>query len=181
VSEDTGYRAAVQAWATEHHIPEAAVGRWLELGEADALEILAVARELRLRTGQLLSALEILAEIGVREGESAAAILARRELRVVIGGGGSRPERASAFVDKLRELRYPRLARIRAKLEAAVAAMRLPHGLTVVLPKDLSSDELMIRVTVRSAAELEKLLAALAERSEEIKALVEALGGSHEI
>ncbi len=181
MSEDTGYRAAVRAWAMEHHVPEAAVDRWLELGEADALAIVEVAQELRLRTGQLLSALEILAEIGVREGEATAGILARRELRAVIASGGSRPERASAFIDKLRELRYPRLARARAKLEAAVAAMRLPHGLSVVLPKDLSSDELMIRVTVRSEAELEKLLAALVERREEIKALIEALGGSHEI
>ena len=181
MSEDTGYRATVRAWAMEHHVPEAAVGRWLELGEADALAILAVARELRLRTGQLLSALEMLAEIGVREGQGAAGILARRELLAIIGGGGSRPERASVFIDKLRELRYPRLARTRAKLEAAVAAMRLPHGLTVVLPKDLGSDELMIRMTMRRAAELEKLLAALAERREEIQALIEALGGSHEI
>ncbi|HEV3112164.1 MAG TPA: hypothetical protein VGY99_16885 [Candidatus Binataceae bacterium] len=181
MSEDTGYRAAVRAWAMEHHVPEAAVGRWLALGEDDALAILAVAHELRLRTGQLLSALEMLAEIGVREGEGAAAVLARRELHAVIGRGGSRPERASAFIDKLRELRYPRLARTRAKLEAAVAAMRLPHGVALLLPKDLSSDELRIRVTVRSAAELEKLLAALAECREEIKALIEGLGGSDEI
>jgi hypothetical protein len=181
VSEDTGYKAAVRAWAMEHHVPEAAMGRWLELGEADALAIVAVAQELRLRTGQLLSALEMLAEIAVREGEGAAGILARRELHAVIRSGGSRPERASAFIDKLRQLRYPRLARTRAKLAAAVAAMRLPHGLTVVLPKDLSSDELMIRVTVHSAAELEKLLAALAEHREEIQALIEALGGSDEI
>ena len=38
----------------------------------------------------------------------------------------------------------------------------------------------MIRMTVRSAAELEKLMAALAERREEIKALIEALGGLDE-
>ena len=180
MSEDTGYGATVRAWAIEHHVPESLTSPWLELGEADALAILTVAQELRLRTGQLLSALEMLAEIGVREGEGAARILARRELRAVIEGGGSRPERASAFIDKLRELRYPRLGQTRARLEAAVAAMRLPHRLTLVLPKDLSSDELMIRMTVRSAAELEKLTAALAERREEIKALIEALGGLDE-
>jgi hypothetical protein len=72
------------------------------------------------------------------------------------------------------------LARTRAKLEAAVAAMRLPHGLTVVLPKDLSSDEVMIRLTVRTPAELENLLVVLADRKEDIKALLEALGGCDE-
>ena len=98
-----------------------------------------------------------------------------------IHGGGSLPARASALIDKLRELRYPRLTRTRATLEAAVAAMRLPKGVTVVLPKDLSSDELMIRLTARTAAELDKLLAALAERKEEINALFKTLGGSDEL
>ncbi len=181
MSEETAYKDAVQEWAAAHHVPQAAVDRWLDLGEADALAILAVARDLRPRTGQLLSALEMLAEIGVRDGEGAASILSRAELRPIIRGGGSRPERASALIDKLRELRYPRLARTRAKMEAAVAAMRLPQGLAAVLPKDLSSDELIIRLTVRTAAELDKLLAALAERKVEIKALIEALGGSDEV
>ena len=178
MSEATGYSAAVRAWAIEHHVPEAAAERWIALGETDAMAILEIARELRLRTGQFLSALEMLMEIGVREGQRAAAILARSELRTAIGCAGSRPERASAFIDKLRELRFPRLARTRARLEAAVAALRLPRGLTVVLPKDLSSDEVMIRLTVRTSAELENLLAALADRTEQIKALLESLGGS---
>lgn len=181
MSKETGYRTAVQEWAAEHHVPQPALDRWLDMGETDALAILGVARDLRLRTGQLLSALEMLAEVGVRERESAASILARDELRPIIRGGGSRPERASALIDRLRELRYPRLARTRAKMEAAIAAMRLPQGLTVVLPKDLSSDEVMIRMTVRTAAELDKLSAALMEHREEIKALIEALGGSDEI
>ncbi|HKD66796.1 MAG TPA: hypothetical protein VKB84_08155 [Candidatus Binataceae bacterium] len=178
MSEETGYRAHVRAWAVEHHLPEAALNRWIDLGKSDALAILSVAMDLRLRTGQLLTAFEMLAEIGVREGEGAASILARRELRAVTTGSGSRPERARALLDKLRELRYPRLARLRAELEAAVAAMRLPHGLTVVLPKDLGSDEVMIRMTAHSAAELEKLIEALARHKERIKALIETLGGS---
>ena len=173
--------AAVRAWAIEHHVPEVAVDRWLELGEAGAMALLAAARDLRLRTGQLLSALEMLMEIGVREGEGAAHILAREELRDAATRGGSRPQRARAFIDKLREFRYPRLAQTRTKLEAAVSAMRLPQGLAVVLPKDLSSDELTIRMTVRTTAEFEKLLEALRAREEELKALVEAIGGSYEL
>ncbi len=181
MSAETAYQAAVREWAAEHHVPQAALDRWLEFGETGALAILTVARDLRLRTGQLLGALEMLADIGMREGQGVASILARTELRPIIRGGGSHPERASALIDKLRELRYPRLARTRAKLESEIAAMRLPPGLTVVLPKDLSSDEVMIRMTVRTAGELDKLSAALMEHREEIKALIEALGGSDEI
>jgi hypothetical protein len=177
VSEETGYRAALKAWAIEHHMPEAALERWIALGETDAMALLETARELRLRTGQLLSALEMLAEIGLRERQGVAAILSRSELRTPLKGARSRPERASAFMAKLRELRFPRLARARARLEAAVAALRLPSGLALVLPKDLSSDEVMIRLTVRTPAELENLLAAIVDRREEIKALLGALGG----
>ena len=181
VNEDPGYRAAIGAWAAEHHIPQAATERWAAMDETDALAILAAARELRLHTGQLLSALEMLADIGVRERIGAAAILARPELRAPLAGRGSRPERASALIEKLRELPYPRLSQTRARLEAAVGAMRLPRGLAVVLPKDLSSDEVMIRLTVRTPAELDNLLAALHKRKEELSALFEVLGGSDEI
>ena len=180
MSDDQDYRSAITAWAAEHHVPPAAIDGWLTLAEAGASALLSIARELRLRTGQFLIALEMLTEIAVREGQQVAAILDRGELRAILKGGGSRPERASAFIDKLRELRYPRLARTRLKLEAAVAAMRLPRGLTVVLPKDLSSDEVMIRLTVRSPAELENLLVVLADRKPDIKALLEALGGCDE-
>jgi hypothetical protein len=181
VNDESSYIEAVKAWAAEHHLPPAALDGWLALGQADALAILAVARELRLRTGQMLNALELLEEIGVREGEGAAGILARDELRRTIRGAGSRPERASAFIDKLREIRFPQLSRIRAELESAVAAMRLPRGLAVVLPKDLSSDELMVRLTARTATEFQKLLQALIDNRERFGALIEKLGGSDEI
>lgn len=181
MSNTEDYRIAVQAWAAEHHVPDAALERWLTLGEAGAMALLSVVRELRLRTGQFVNALEMVADIGVRDGQDAAAILARGELRTVMKGGGSRPERASAFIEKLRQMRYPRLARTRARLEAAIAAMRLPRGLNLVLPKDLSSDEVMIRLTVRTSAELETLLEALNGRRKELRKLLEALGGSDEI
>ncbi len=172
---------AVKAWAAEHHLPPAATDRWLALGHKDALAILDIARELRLRTGQLLNALELLDEIGVREGQGPATILARDELRRTIRGAGSRPECASAFIEKLRELRYPQLSRTRAQLESAVAAMRLPRGIALVLPKDLGSDELMVRLTAHRASEFEMLLQALVENRERIEALIEKLGGSDEI
>jgi hypothetical protein len=181
VSEKPGFAVEVRAWAADHHVPESAVDRWVALDEADATAMLAAARELGLRTGQFVIALEMLTEIGVREGQGLARILAREELRAVIAHGGSRPQRASAFIEQLRELRYPRLAQTRSKLEAAVAAMRLPRGAALALPKDLGSDEITIRLTVRTPGELEKLLGALSARKEELKALLDALGGSHEL
>ncbi len=175
------FKDEVRAWAGDRHLPKAALDRWLSLPPSDASAILSVARQLRLRTGQLLSALDLLTEIAVREGQGAAAVLSRAELRPMLSGSGSRPERASALLEKLRELRYPRLTRTRAKLEAAVSAMRLPPGLSVLLPRDLASDELVIRLSVRSGAELNELLAALDERRGALEELAGILNGSDEI
>jgi hypothetical protein len=181
MNAQSSYIDTVRAWAVERHLPQAAVERWLQLGETDALAILSVAQELHLRTGQLLNALELLDEIGVREAAGAAAILARDDLRRVVRGGGSRPHRASCLIEKLREIRYPRLSHARTTMENAIAAMRLPRGLDVVLPKDLGSDELMVRLTARSGAEFERLLKTLLAKREQIQSLIETLGGSDEI
>ncbi len=181
MSEAQGYKAAVRAWAAAHHVPQPAIDRWIAMDQTDAMAILSAAQDLRLRTGQLLAALEMLTEIAVREGQGPARILAREELRPLLRGAASRPQRASALLEKLRALRYPRLAQSRAQLEAAAAALRLPAAIAVVLPRDLSSDELTIRLTVRSAAELDRTLAALAQRREQLKAMIGMLGGADEI
>jgi len=49
------------------------------------------------------------------------------------------------------------------------------------LPRDLGSDELMLKLTARSAGEFETLLQALLEKREQIKSLIENLGGSDEL
>ena len=178
---DSSDIAALREWAGAHHVPPAALDRWLGLGESGAFALWETARNLRMRTGQLLSALEMVSEIALREGESAESVLKRQELRAILRSGGSRPERASAFVEKLRELRYPRLARTHARLQTAVAALKLPPGIALVLPKDLSSDELTIRIKVRTPAELENLLDALQSRVAGLVGILEALGGADEI
>jgi hypothetical protein len=173
--------AAIRAWATRRHLPESHLERWLALEEPDAGALLAVAEELHLRTGQLASVLELLEEIALRERQTIGAILAGDEFRRIVRGQGSAPGRASSLLEKLRALRYPRLTSTLNRIDAEVADLRLPSNLHLLLPKDLSSDELKIQLTVRSASQLEAALRALEERKPKLARILELLGGEHEL
>jgi len=169
--------AAIRAWAEKRRLPQAHLQRWLELGEADRAALLELAVRLNLRTAQLATALDLLDEIALRGGHSLGAILRRAELRSIVEGPGSGPERAHATLQKLRELRFPALALTLKRLQERIAALRLPREITMLLPKDLSSDELRIQLSLRSADDLRDALRALEQRADAIAQIAAILGG----
>lgn len=173
--------AAIRAWAARRHLAESHLERWLALEEPDGGALLAVAEELHLRTGQLATLLELLEEIALRERQTIGAILAGDEVRRIVRGQGSAPGRASSLLEKLRVMRYPRLTATLNRISAEVADLGLPSNLRLLLPKDLSSDELKIQLTVRSASQLEAALRALEERKPKLARILELLGGEHEL
>ncbi|HLW71880.1 MAG TPA: hypothetical protein VKS22_14795 [Candidatus Binataceae bacterium] len=170
----------IRDWAVQRRLPAAIVERWLGLDAADRDALLALAEGLRLRTGQFVSAFELLEETRLRDGGDVAGILARGELRGVIEGGGSRPERAHLLLEGLRAIRFPRLRAAAAGLAEKIAELKLPLSIRVVLPQNLGSDELRVELTARSGAELEELLDALAARRTALCRIADALGGSDE-
>ena len=117
-----------------------------------------IAERLHLRTGQLAAALELFEEIALRERVTIAAIVASDEIRRILEGAGSAPGRARDLLDTLRAKRFPRLHRMTARLAQQIAALGLPGGITVVLPKDLSSDEVRIEICARGGAEMLRLI-----------------------
>jgi hypothetical protein len=168
---------AIRAWAAQRRVDRAHLERWLKLDETSAAALLEAARALRLRVGQLHEALTMLDEIALVEGETVGAVLARPALKRILEGAGSAPARARAFVQALRATRFPRLARALERLKAEVAALRLPRTVTVVLPRDLASDELRIEIRARSAAELGESIAALERSARGLERIVGMLGG----
>jgi hypothetical protein len=168
----------LRAFAHEHHVPERALARWLAMAPPDARALLVAARAMRLRTGQLVAAIELIGEIAVREGPG---IPQRPELQAIVDGSGSAPGRAAAWLARLRELRYPQMYSLRKRLEDAVAALALPHGASVVLPGDLSSDELQIRLSARRPEDLRLQIAALQARLAQLEQVLSLLGGADEI
>jgi hypothetical protein len=169
--------AAVTAWAEARRLPQSHLERWLALAEADRSVLLETAERLHLRTGQFVTAFGLLEEIAVRERVNIASVLARSEIRRILEGTGSAPGRARMLVEQLRATRFPELKRATERRRSEVAALALPRGVNVILPRDLASDELRIEITAHGAAELERLIEAIAKRAAGLKRVAGLIGG----
>jgi hypothetical protein len=154
---------AIRKWAAERHLPDVHLDRWLALAPDDRAALMELAEGLRLRTGQLVTALELLEEVALRERTTIATVIACRDIRRVLDGAGSAPGRARSLLDALRVKRFPRLRRMTERLSTEIAALGLPGGIKVVLPKDLSSDEVMIEIHAHGGADLQALINAVAQ------------------
>jgi len=170
--------SAIRACAANRHLDEMHTERWLAMATPSRMGLLDVAERLNLRTGQLASAIDLLDEIEVREGISPAQTLLRDDVQRSLKLSGSGPWRAAAFVEALRKIRFPRLREAHERLSSEIASLKLPSGIRIELPKDLASDELMIRVSARTGGEMEKLVDALTEKKASLARLVELLGGT---
>ena len=172
-----GIDADIRMLAEDRRLPAAHLERWLAIDEVSRGGLLELARNVRFRTGQLVTALDLLEEIAVRERITVAEVLERDVIRRIADGPGSGPARASALIDALRKIRFPRLRAMQERLRAEVAALKLPRGISVDLPKELGSDELTVSLRVRSANDLGRLIAALNQSSAGLVRIVEMLGG----
>jgi len=171
----------IRSLAAARHLPDSHLEKWLRLDEPGRSTMLELARTLKLRTAQIVTALDLLDEISVREGTPIATVLDRPSIRRLATGAGSAPARAVTFLEELRAMRFPRLRETIDRLETAIAALRLPQGIKVLLPRELSSDELTIRLTVSDADGLERLLNMLMEKRGELARILAMLGGSDEV
>ena len=170
--------AEIRTVAALLHVPDAHLERWLAMDDASRGAFLASARNLGLRTGQLVSALELLEEIAVREQITAAEVLAHDEIRRIADAPGSLPTRAKEFLEALRQLRFPRLKKMEQRLRSEIATLKLPSRISVVLPKELGSDDLQISLRVRSGDELRTLVEALNRATGGLERIIEILGGN---
>ena len=169
--------AAIRACAASRHLPESHLEKWLAMATPSRMGLLDVAERLNLRTGQLVAAIDLLDEIEVRDGVPPAEILLRDEVQRACKLAGSGPWRAAAFIEALRKIRFPRLKLALDRLSSEVAALKLPAGVSVVLPKDLGSDELMIHVSARTGRKLENLIDALAAKKSGLVRIAKLMGG----
>jgi len=167
----------IRELAARRHIPEAQLSKWLAMGNRSASSLCEIAERLRLRTGQLARAIDLLDEIAVRDRSTIESILARDEVRRTTILAGSTPARAAAFLAALEKLRFPRLQRMAERLRSEIDALRLPAGISVILPKSLASDEIAIKLVARNPSDLSRLIDALKAREEAIARVFGILGG----
>jgi hypothetical protein len=185
--EETGSADAIRQWAAERRLPDAHLRRWLALADDDRAALLELAGTLRMRTGQFVIAFELLEEIALRERAingsiekvevTIAAVVARREIRRILDGAGSAPGRARELIEALRAIRFPRLKRAADRLAAEIAALRLPSGVRVILPRELSSDEVTIEISAHSGAKLEYLIDSVAAVRAGLGRIADLIGG----
>jgi len=171
----------IRELAMRRRLPDAPLEQWLHLDESSRRAVLDIARALKLRTGQLLVALNLLDEISVREKTNIAALLSRPMFRRLLDGAGSAPERAHTFLNELRASRFPRLHETTQRLKSAIAAMRLPREIRILLPRELASDELTIQLAVAGREELERLLDVLMQKRGDLARILSILGGGDEV
>ena len=167
---------AIRALAARRHLPESHLAKWHAMDPESRAALTEIVERLKLRTGQIVVAIDLLEEIAIRERTAVTAILARDEIRRATALHASGPARAAAFLDVLRAIRFPRLKLAIERLSAEIAAIRLPAGLRVVLPKNLSSDELMIQLSARTPLEMENLLDTLAAKKPALVQLATLMG-----
>ena len=173
--------AAIRALASRRRLPESHLAKWLAMDASAQAAFLELADRLKLRTGQIVAAIDLLDEISVRETITPGAILARDEIHRACASNGSAPTRAAVFLDALRAIRFPRLKRATERMSSAIVALRLPPSVRVVLPANLASDELMVQISARTGAEMERSINALAEKKPGLIRLVSMLSGDDEV
>lgn len=170
----------IRALASERRLPEIHLERWLKMDEGSREKFLGLARDLKMRTGQIVALIDALEEIAVREGSTIAKVLERNEIERAAKRAGSAPARASAILEAIRSIRYPRLKETQSRLRNEIAAIELPRGIKVDLPRELGSDELGVSLTARSGKELARLIETLGEKKQALARIVEMLGGRDE-
>ncbi|MDO8434904.1 MAG: hypothetical protein Q7S58_21095 [Candidatus Binatus sp.] len=173
----TEVESRIRALAAEKRLPATHLERWLALDHASRARLLEIMEMLKLRTGQIVTAIDLLDEIRVRDRIAIAQLLDRPAIVRVLKSAGSTPSRASALLDELRAMRFPQMRAMQSRLEAEIAALKLPRGIAVVLPRDLGNDELTVSIRAHSGAEFERMLAALELRKAGLIRVIGLLGG----
>ncbi len=177
-ASEEDFRLRLRRWADAKALPPIHVEKWLALREPGRTRLLETAETLKMHAGQCIAALDLLDEIAVREGRAIDEILDRPALRRIVTSGGSGPGRARALLDELRTARYPRLAHAAEQLAKEVAALKLPPGIKVILPRELGSDEIRVQIISHGSAQMKELLAYLAAKGGALVRLAAMLAGS---
>jgi hypothetical protein len=173
----TEIETRIRELAAEKRLPSTHLERWLAFDLSSRTRLLEVSEALKLRTGQIVAAVDLLDEISVRDRVAIAQIFDRPDLVRIITGAGSTPARASALVDELRSMRFPQMRAMQSRLEAEIAALKLPRGISVVLPRDLGNDELTVSIKVHGAVDFERMLGELQQKKAGLTRVIDLLGG----
>ncbi len=130
---------------------------WSDAGRA---ALAAVVETLRPSARHLSDILDWLDDIAARDGASPETVLDDARLRAIAASGGSGPERLKRWKERLRRLRYPRLAARQDAVASQLRAMTRP-ALTITPPPGLEGGVVTVTIRARTTGELADALAVL--------------------
>jgi hypothetical protein len=136
---------------TRDEVVAARTAGWTVEGRA---ALAAVVERLRPSAHHLGDILDWLDDIAARQGTAPEALLGDADLCATAAGGGSAPERLKRWKERLRRLRYPRLAARESAVAAQVRAMECGPAVTVAPPPALEGGVVTVTIRARSETEL---------------------------
>jgi hypothetical protein len=154
--------------------------RWLAFSPDDREAVLRLSQELKPGENHFKDILDWLEEIALRDGTGIAYILSREELsRIATDPRLGRNDKLRRIKDKLRRLRFPRLARIEEEIQQRVRGMKLDPRARLIVPAGLEGGAVTIEMKAASHDELKRLSADLARAvdGEEMKAIFALMRG----
>lgn len=109
---------------------------------------------LRPSAHHLADILDWLEDIAARDRTAPGAVLAEPELRIA-ASGGSAPERLKRWKERLRRLRYPRLAARETAVAEQIRVMACGPAVVVTPPAGLEGGVVTVTMRVRSVSDLD--------------------------
>jgi hypothetical protein len=133
---------------TREEILAGRTGGWPDDARAALAGVVAT---LRPSARHLSDILDWLDDVATRDGTSPGAVLADAELRRIVAAGGSAPERLKRWKERLRRLRYPRLAARERAIADQLRAMDCGPDVVITPPPSLEGGVATITIRARSA------------------------------
>ncbi len=151
---DSTNSAGIRDFGAQRRYSAATVERWLALATSDGTALLDLARELRLGEHQLLDLWEWAEEIAARDRHSLAHVLTSERVAAARQSQLGRNDRLKRIKGALRNLRFPQLTALEARLDGLVRDLALPSSVRVALPDGLEGDTLRVEIVADSPAAL---------------------------
>jgi hypothetical protein len=132
--------------------------------DAERATLQAVIDALRPSPRHLNDILDWLDDIAARDGTRPAAALAAPELQAILRARGAASDRLKRWKERLKRLRYPRLAARETTVADHLRALDLGPTITVTPPPGLEGDVVTVAIQARSTAELDAAISRLRDR-----------------
>lgn len=146
--------------STEAIIAERTAG-W---DDAERAALRALVEALRPSGRHLRDILDWLDDIAARERARPAAALAHPELQAIVRARGSAPDRLKHWKERLKRLRYPRLAAREAAVAEQIRVLDLGRMIAVSASPGLEGGAITVTIQARSTADLAVALDRLRDR-----------------